>query len=70
MFIGTLSKTETENKQLTVICTTQCECEQKECVESSDIHMLYRSNVKALREGNRHWHDYELMVRVMVGGGH
>ena len=26
--------------------------------------------VKAQREGNPHWHDYGLMVRVMVGGGH
>ena len=26
--------------------------------------------VQAQREGNPHWHDYGLMVRVMVGGGH
>ena len=30
----------------------------------------WRGNVKAQREGNPHWHDYGLMVRVMVGGGH
>ena len=30
----------------------------------------WRGNVKAQREGNPNWHDYGLMVRVMVGGGH
>ena len=30
----------------------------------------WRGNVKAQWEGNPHWHDYGLMDRVMVGGGH
>ena len=30
----------------------------------------WRGNVKAQRERNPHWHDYGLMVRAVVGGGH
>ena len=32
--------------------------------------LQWRGNVKAQREGNPHWRDNGLMVKVMVGGGH